>query len=139
MSDLKLGITELDNLSEKNDGNTPKNVMKKVRKPRSKKVNKLSESQIKMNHVTSEQKRRMLVRSIYDDLVEAVPDLSAEESRSELLIYLKTVNYMNWLYKRNEVLRTQLVNKYKERGMYNKYSIPQNLIWEQKRNKNPNA
>lgn len=104
--------------------------VKKVRKSRAKKFNKLSETQVKINHISSEQKRRELVRSLYDDLVEVVPDLQADESRSEMIIYLKTINYLKWLYQRNDYLRSKLLESYRKRRSSSDLRIPDHLIWE---------
>ncbi|EDO17968.1 hypothetical protein Kpol_1054p15 [Vanderwaltozyma polyspora DSM 70294] len=106
---------------ESSNDNVPDSLdIKKVRKPRGKRMSKLSESQIKINHVLSEKKRRELVRSIYDDLVDVVPDLTEKESRSEMIIYLKTINYLKWLYKRNAYLRSELIKNIKIRKMASK-------------------
>lgn len=75
---------------------------------RSKKVNKLTDHQVRINHVSSEKRRREMIRSIYDDLVRMVPGLDPKESRSELIIYMKTMAYMKWLYRKNQRLREQL-------------------------------
>lgn len=49
--------------------------IKQRKKPRVEKKSKLSLDQVRKNHVVSEQRRRELVRGIYDDLVEIVPGL----------------------------------------------------------------
>lgn len=99
--------------------------IKKERKTRTKKINRLSEDQIRINHVSSEKKRREMVRAIYDELIDLVPDLQKNENRSELIIYLKTINYLNWLYKKNEKLRKSLSNA--------NFEISQELVWELKK------
>lgn len=90
-------------------------------KSRVKKVKRLSEDQIRINHVSSEKKRRELVRAIYDELVTLVPGLQKNENRSELIIYQKTINYLSWLYEKNEVLRGQLPNS---------TQVSEELVWE---------
>lgn len=121
---------ELDNepRTEKLESSEPP---KKKRKPRTKKVNKLSKEEVRKNHVSSEKKRREMVRKIYDDLVNVIPDLQPSENRSELVIYLKTINHLSWLYRSNLRLRRQLERKYQEQGN-NDYEIPENLVWELK-------
>lgn len=104
-------------------------VAKVRKKSRIEKRNKLSHDQVRKNHVVSEQRRRELVRGIYDDLVEIVPGLERSERRSEFLIYLKTINHLKWLYKRNVLLREKLREKYELQGRSN-VAIPSWLIWE---------
>lgn len=101
---------------------TPGNI-KKVRKPRAKKVNKISIDQARLNHIDSEKRRREIVRSTYDKLVEIVPDLTEEEGRSEINIYLKTMNFLRFLYERNEKLRKDVANANKAD------SITDELTW----------
>ncbi|KAL3229802.1 Protein INO4 [Nakaseomyces bracarensis] len=96
----------------------PKRVVKKT------KSNKLTEGQVRINHVVSEQKRRELIRALYDELVEIVPDLLPKENRSEMVIYLKTANYLRWLYKRNAELRKQIDEKFQ-----GEKEIPSDLVW----------
>lgn len=96
----------------------PKRVAKKA------KINKLSEGQVRLNHVVSEQKRRELIRAIYDELVEIVPDLQPKENRSEMVIYTKTAYYLRWLYKRNAELREEI------RERFSNKEISSELIWE---------
>lgn len=103
--------------------------LRKKRKPRAKKINKLSKEEVRQNHVSSEKKRRELVRTIYDELVKMIPDLQPSENRSEMVIYLKTINHLNWLYRTNKRLCNQLEKKYKELGE-DGYRIPENLVWE---------
>ncbi|CAL9734754.1 protein Ino4p [Monosporozyma servazzii] len=100
---------------------------KRVRKPRSKKVNKLSDHQVRVNHVSSEKRRREMIRSTYDDLVEMVPGLEATESRSELIIYLKTMAYLKWLYAKNKRLRDQAQS---QGAVSEQELIDKGLIWE---------
>lgn len=113
----------------------------KKRKRRTKKINKLTDGQIRINHVSSEKKRRELERAIFDELVVVVPDLQPQESRSELIIYLKSLSYLSWLYERNEKLRNQIIAKHgaipsssngTEREQNGDMSnvVPKELIWE---------
>ncbi|CAR26319.1 hypothetical protein ZYGR_0H01280 [Zygosaccharomyces rouxii] len=104
-------------------------LLRKKRKPRAKKVNKLSKEEVRQNHVSSEKKRRELVRTIYDELVKMIPDLQPTENRSEMVIYLKTINHLNWLYRNNKRLCAQLEKKYKELGK-DGCRIPESLVWE---------
>ncbi|SMN21888.1 similar to Saccharomyces cerevisiae YOL108C INO4 Transcription factor required for derepression of inositol-choline-regulated genes involved in phospholipid synthesis [Maudiozyma saulgeensis] len=99
-----------------------------VKKVRAKKMKKLSDDQIRMNHVSSEKRRRELVREIYDELVTLVPDLQKNENRSELIIYLKTINYLSWLYKKNKMLRTKIIEEHPNEM----HKITQSMIWESK-------
>ncbi|CAG60506.1 INO4 [Nakaseomyces glabratus] len=105
--------------------------LKKSTKRVSKKVksNKLSEHEVRKNHVVSEQKRREIIRMMYDDLVQIVPDLSQKENRSELAIYIKTANYLRWLYEKNQELRMRIQEKHGDDK-----EIPQELIWNLKGN-----
>ncbi|CAI4951892.1 BBT_HP_G0091730.mRNA.1.CDS.1 [Saccharomyces cerevisiae] len=115
----------------------------KKRKRRSKKINKLTDGQIRINHVSSEKKRRELERAIFDELVAVVPDLQPQESRSELIIYLKSLSYLSWLYERNEKLRKQIIAKHETKTGSSSSSdpvqeqngnirdlVPKELIWE---------
>lgn len=100
---------------------------KKVRKQRNKKSKRLTDHQVRINHVTSEKKRREMIRSIYDDLVGLVPGLKTTENRSELIIYLKTMAYLKWLYSKNKRLR----EKIKTYGTtLEQELIDKNLVWE---------
>ncbi|AET39017.1 Ino4p Ecym_3542 [Eremothecium cymbalariae DBVPG len=83
---------------------------------------KLSHNQKRVNHVTSEQRRREILREYYDRLVKIVPDLEESENRSEWQIYVKTKNYLHWLYTRNEQLRKHL--------NYFNVTCPEHLVWE---------
>lgn len=103
------------------------NTESKVRKPRARKKNRLSETQIKQNHVTSEKRRREIVRNIYDELVNLIPDLTEKENRSELMIYTKSINYIRWLYAKNKRLRLQLIEK---NPILGKDGILNDLTWE---------
>lgn len=103
------------------------NAENKIKKPRAKKRNRLSETQIKQNHVTSEKRRREIVRNIYDELVNLVPDLTEKENRSELMIYTKSINYIRWLYAKNKRLRLQLIEK---NPILGKDGILNDLTWE---------
>ncbi|ODV95669.1 hypothetical protein PACTADRAFT_50361 [Pachysolen tannophilus NRRL Y-2460] len=73
----------------------------------------LSEDVKKHNHNESEQRRREQLRSTYDKLVELIPSLSFEESRSELAILNKSVNYIKQLRKEHD----ELLQKSKEKGI----------------------
>lgn len=100
---------------------------KRVRKPRAKKINKLSDHQVRVNHVSSEKRRREMIRATYDDLVQMVPGLELTESRSELIIYLKTMSYLRWLYTKNKKLRDQLQSQ----GTISEQElIDKELVWE---------
>lgn len=115
--------------NEKRDANGEP--LKKKRKPRAKKLNKLTKEEVRRNHVSSEKKRRELVRTTYDELVKMIPDLQPSENRSEMVIYLKTINHLNWLYGNNKRLCGQLEEKYRELGK-DDYRIPEDLMWELK-------
>lgn len=104
-------------------------IVKPRRKPRAVKKDKLSSDQVRRNHVVSEQRRRELVRNIYDDLVQIVPDLEPSERRSEILIYLKTMNHLKWLYQRNSYLRKLLAEKHNSQGTP-VIELPNQLVWE---------
>ncbi|GAV52299.1 hypothetical protein ZYGR_0AG02900 [Zygosaccharomyces rouxii] len=123
---MQLDGEDIDARGQRDENEEP---LKKKRKPRAKKVNKLSKEEVRQNHVSSEKKRRELVRTIYDELVRMIPDLQPSENRSEMVIYLKTINHLNWLYRNNKRLCGQLEKKYKELGK-DDYRIPENLIWE---------
>lgn len=102
---------------------------KRKRKPRAKKANKLSQDQVRKNHVVSEKRRRESVRAIYDELVNMIPDLHANENRSEIVIYLKTMNHLKWLYERNTYLRNKLERINLSQGEQ-VTKIPEYLIWD---------
>lgn len=108
-------------------GSNGQTTIKRVRKPRSKKVNKLSDHQVRVNHVSSEKRRREMIRSTYDDLVEMVPGLEATESRSELIIYLKTMAYLKWLYAKNKRLRDQAQS---QGAISEQELLDKGLVWE---------
>lgn len=119
----------VDELHRETPHNVTAKVVKPKRKPRAPKKNKLSSDQVRKNHVVSEQRRRELVRAVYDDLVEIVPDLEPSERRSEILIYLKTINHLQWLYRRNSYLRKLLTEKYESQGKP-AVELPNRLVWE---------
>ncbi|QLQ79868.1 hypothetical protein HG537_0C05170 [Torulaspora globosa] len=124
--DSNAGVSEL---HRENPQAVTAKVVKPRRKPRAPKKNKLSSDQVRKNHVVSEQRRRELVRTVYDDLVEIVPDLEPSERRSEILIYLKTINHLKWLYRRNSYLRKLLTEKYERQGEP-AVELPNRLVWE---------
>lgn len=64
----------------------------------------LTLEQKKINHIESENRRRAMIRSSFDRLVELVPDLDASENRSELVILDKTSKYIEQLRAENERL-----------------------------------
>lgn len=99
----------------------------KIKKPRKKKVNRLTDQQIRINHVSSEKKRREAIRSIYDELVGLVPDLQPTERRSELIIYIKTTAYLKWLYAKNKRLRKELLDQGK---VSNTELLDNGLVWD---------
>ncbi|CCK73395.1 Ino4p NDAI_0G04100 [Naumovozyma dairenensis CBS 421] len=118
---------QLKNRDQRTGMVTKQTERKKIR-VRARKANKLTEDEVRINHVTSEKKRRENVRSIYDDLVKLVPDLEQNENRSELIIYLKTTYYLRWLYKKNNQLRTKL-KEFKD-DAYESEAYSQELVWE---------
>lgn len=127
LNNMQLGAAENPHESRERDEN--EEPLKKKRRPRAKKTNKLSKEEVRQNHVSSEKKRRELVRTIYDDLVRMIPDLQPSENRSEMVIYMKTINHLNWLYRHNKRLRKQVEKKSKELGE-DDYRIPESLVWE---------
>ena len=100
---------------------------KKIKKQRNKKPKRLTDHQVRVNHVTSEKKRREMIRSIYDDLVRLVPGLEVTENRSELIIYLKTMAYLKWLYSKNKKLRQRIKV---HGGISEQDLIAKDLVWE---------
>jgi heteromeric Ino2p/Ino4p transcription factor len=64
----------------------------------------LTSEQKKLNHIESENRRRAMIRSSFDRLVELVPDLDESESRSELAILDKTSKYIEELRAENDRL-----------------------------------
>ncbi|KEZ42319.1 hypothetical protein SAPIO_CDS5481 [Scedosporium apiospermum] len=54
---------------------------------------RLTESEKKMNHIASEQKRRQAIREGFDRLTELVPGLEGQ-GRSEGLVLKRTVQFM---------------------------------------------
>lgn len=116
---MEEGLIAVESQVKDTQKKAPKRVTKKA------KNNKLTEGQVRLNHVVSEQKRRELIRAIYDELVQIVPDLSPKENRSEMVIYMKTAYYLRWLYKRNAELRKEISEKFDS-----KKEIPSELIWE---------
>ncbi|CCC69464.1 hypothetical protein NCAS_0C04740 [Naumovozyma castellii] len=110
-------------------------VTKTEKKVRAKKDRKLSEDEVRMNHLSSEKKRRENVRLTYDDLVKAVPDLRLSENRSELIIYQKTMNYLNWLYKKNSRLRMEITERKRRNDLVEELHVSEELVWELKQGK----
>ncbi|GMM43536.1 Ino4 protein [Pichia kluyveri] len=84
--------------NENNDNNDTTTTTKKHR-------NTLSEEQKKSNHIRSENRRRELIRSTFDKLVELVPDLEPKEGRSELIVLNKTSDFIKLLREENIRLR----------------------------------
>ena len=112
----------------------PSTLAQSATKAKSRRQAKLSCDQLRINHVTSEKKRREIVRNIYDELVDLVPDLGENENRSEQIIYMKTINYIRWLYEKNQKLRAQIYSRQKElKGDGPEFKIPDRLVWELKR------
>ena len=87
-----------DNNENNNDNNDTTTTTKKHR-------NTLSEEQKKSNHIRSENRRRELIRSTFDKLVELVPDLEPKEGRSELIVLNKTSDFIKLLREENIRLR----------------------------------
>lgn len=73
----------------------------------------LSLEQKKENHILSENRRRALIRSSFDRLVELVPQLETSENRSEYAVLTKTSRYIEHLRAENE--RLQRIKE--ERGL----------------------
>ncbi|KAF6014862.1 hypothetical protein HII12_001280 [Brettanomyces bruxellensis] len=78
---------------------------KKVKRRRNNDPSKqLSEEEKKLHHIQSEHRRREQIRSTFDRLVEIVPDLTANEKRSELTVITKTTSYIEKLREQNKRL-----------------------------------
>ncbi|ODV63018.1 Ino4p ASCRUDRAFT_28586, partial [Ascoidea rubescens DSM 1968] len=71
----------------------------------------LTEEQKKAHHIASEQKRRQAIRSAFDRIVNLVPNLSVEESRTEVAVLTKSANYLKDLYDQNQVLVNLLISQ----------------------------
>jgi hypothetical protein len=75
--------------------------------PRKKRRENLSEQQKRLNHITSEQKRRNLIQQGFNDIHSLVPTLRGQRERgdSKSTVLLKTVDYIQELRMGNERLR----------------------------------
>ncbi|KAM9930510.1 hypothetical protein OXX59_000451 [Metschnikowia pulcherrima] len=82
----------------------------------------LTEGEKKAHHIASEQKRRENIRMEFDRIVNLTPDLTSQESRSELNILTKSADYIESLKEENAVL----VEKCRERGIH----VPDNLKYK---------
>ncbi|KAG0674228.1 hypothetical protein C6P40_000341 [Pichia californica] len=72
--------------------------------PKKGSVSFLTDEQKKANHILSETRRRNLIRSTYDKLVELVPQLDTSEKRAEHAVMTKTAAYIIELRQENERL-----------------------------------
>ena len=80
------------------------------RPPRKKRRENLSEAQKRLNHITSEQRRRNLIQQGFNEIHKMVPLLRAQRERgdSKSVVLLKTVDYLLELKEGNERLRRML-------------------------------
>ena len=78
--------------------------------PRKRRRENLSEQQKRMNHITSEQKRRNLIQQGFNEIHMLVPSLRGQRDRgdSKSSILLKTVDFISELREGNERLRRML-------------------------------
>ena len=78
--------------------------------PRKKRRENLSEQQKRINHITSEQKRRNLIQEGFNEIHSLVPTLRGQRERgdSKSTVLLKTVDYIRELREGNERLRRML-------------------------------
>jgi hypothetical protein len=78
--------------------------------PRKKRRENLSEAQKRLNHITSEQKRRNLIQQGFNEIHSLVPSLRSQRDRgdSKSAVLLKTVEYVLELQAGNERLRRML-------------------------------
>jgi hypothetical protein len=78
--------------------------------PRKKRRENLSEHQKRLNHITSEQKRRNLIQEGFNEIHSLVPTLRGQRERgdSKSTVLLKTVDYIQELREGNERLRRML-------------------------------
>jgi len=80
--------------------------------PRKKRRENLSEHQKRINHITSEQKRRNLIQQGFCEIHSLVPTLRSQKERgdSKSTVLLKTVDYIVELQEGNDRLR-RMVNR----------------------------
>lgn len=74
-------------------------------------VTGLSLEQKKTNHILSENRRRAQIRSSFDKLVELVPQLDSNESRSEYAVLSKTADYISYLREENARLEELRISR----------------------------
>lgn len=84
--------------------------------------NRIHFTNLQAHHIASEQKRRENIRMEFDRIVNLTPDLTSQESRSELNILTKSADYIESLKEENAVL----VEKCRERGIH----VPDNLKYK---------
>ena len=78
--------------------------------PRKKRRENLSEQQKRINHITSEQKRRNLIQEGFNEIHSLVPTLRGQRERgdSKSTVLLKTVEYIRELREGNDRLRRMI-------------------------------
>jgi len=78
--------------------------------PRKKRRENLSEQQKRINHITSEQKRRNLIQGGFNEIHNLVPTLRGQRERgdSKSTVLLKTVDYIREMREGNDRLRRML-------------------------------
>lgn len=91
--------------------NSPKTKAKVTKTKAQKKTAFLTDEEKKRHHIESEHKRRQAIRDAFNRLVELVPELKPTDNRSEILILNKSADYMDALYRENQLLVEQLEQK----------------------------
>jgi hypothetical protein len=83
------------------------------RPPRKKRRENLSEHQKRINHITSEQKRRNLIQQGFNEIHSLVPALRGQRERgdSKSTVLLKTVDFLAELREGNDLLKRMLNSK----------------------------
>ena len=106
---------------------------KKRGRPRKDKKTLLSDSEKRMNHVVSEQRRRKLIKDGFEQLVEMIPGLNDVNGTSKSTVLFKTAEYIKELEQRVEMLTREL-NMKNGGGMamnfnnVNHYSVPPSFL-----------
>ncbi|KAL6939936.1 hypothetical protein ACO0RG_003786 [Hanseniaspora osmophila] len=95
----------------------------------------LTDNVKKKNHISSEHRRREMIKQKHDSLIKLVPALSKdpEQVKGELIIYPKTYEYLVALYEENLRLRKLLANSlvsHSDSSGDKNIIIREELIWE---------
>ena len=114
-------------------GNTAPENTKKT--PKRWKKPLLTDNVKKKNHISSEHRRREMIKQKHDSLIKLVPALSKDpdQVKGELIIYPKTYEYLVELYEENLKLRKLLaatLDSQSEPDGRSNISIREDLVWD---------